>query len=395
MPSLLEHLVQSGDTQIEIATVYPGFKDDQFESAGVKYFVAAQPKLPNIFFHCRNRDLELCADLVRQRTPDLVHIHGTERFYGLMVARKLITAPGVISLQGLLTSYTAYFFGALSPTDIWRSNRLIEIATQRGLLWLHREYARSARQEQEILAGAKSFMGRTDWDRAHVRTTNLTADYYHVDEVLRQPFARHSWQLSNCDRHTVIFTNCGFPLKGVETLLKAMPIVRREFPSAKLRLAGNIGERRGYDRFLRNTIVSKGLSRVVELLGYLDASAMARQLCRAHVFAIPSYSDNSPNSLCEAMQVGLPCVASYAGGIPSLVEHGRTALLFPMGDVPLLADSILRIFRDDELACRLGDTARFEASERHAPQRVVSQLRAAYEAVATGPKCASAINGAA
>jgi glycosyltransferase involved in cell wall biosynthesis len=150
---------------------------------------------------------------------------------------------------------------------------------------------------------------------------------------------------------------------------------------AKLRLAGQIGTRRGYDRFLRRMIAESGLSETVEFLGYLDDSAMAKELCRAHVFAISSYVENSPNSLCEAMQVGLPCVATYTGGIPSLVEHGRTGLLFPTGDAPLLADMILRIFRDDDLACQLGRAARAEASERHAPQRVVSQLLCAYNDV--------------
>jgi glycosyltransferase involved in cell wall biosynthesis len=160
-----------------------------------------------------------------------------------------------------------------------------------------------------------------------------------------------------------------------------MLIVRREFRDAKLKLAGNIGTRRGYDRFLRRMITQTGLWGTVEFLGYLDASAMVRELCRAHVFAISSYIENSPNSLCEAMQVGLPCVASYAGGIPSLVEQGRTGLLFPTGDTPLLAEAIMRIFRDDDLACRLSVAARDAASERHAPQRVLSQLLNAYKNV--------------
>ena len=96
---------------------------------------------------------------------------------------------------------------------------------------------------------------------------------------------------------------------------------------------------------------------------------MARELCRAHVFVISSYIENSPNSLCEAMQVGLPCVATYAGGIPSLVRNGSTGLLFPPGDAPLLAEAIARLFREDHLACRMGRAARIEASERHARKR--------------------------
>ena len=320
-------------------------------------------------------------ELVRERVPDVVHIHGTERFFGLMAARKLISTPCVISLQGLLGPYVPAFFGALSPKEVWRSNRLIELATRSGLLWQYEGYLRGARQEREILAGAKSFMGRTDWDRAHVRSANATANYYHVGEMLRPAFREHRWDVSECERYTVIFTNAGEPRRGTEVLRRAMLTVRREFPNAKLRLAGSVGARRGYERFLRRMIAEIGLAEAVEFLGYLDGSAMARELCRAHVFAIPSYIENSPNSLCEAMQVGLPAVATYAGGIPSLVEQGRTGLFFPAGDVALLAHAILRVFRDDDLACRLGRAGRIEASERHAPQRVLSQVLDAYSGV--------------
>src|SRR5712672_1202486 len=130
-------------------------------------------------------------------------------------------------------------------------------------------------------------------------------------------------------------------------------------------------------------IAENGLSEAVEFLGYLDGPAMAQELCRAHVFATSSYIENSPNSLCEAMQAGLPCVATYAGGIPSLLEDGRTGLLFPPGDAPLLANAILGIFRDDGLAGRLGRAAKLEASARHAPQTVMSQLLNVYRGVAS------------
>jgi glycosyltransferase involved in cell wall biosynthesis len=381
MASLLESLSHATDLKLEVATAYPGTGNHEFEERGIRYFVIGQPKVPYIFFHCRQKDLETCACLVKERSPDIVHIHGVERFFGLMPARNMISAPCVISLQGFFTAGQAGFFGALSTRDILRSHRLIEIATFRGLFWLHRAFVRTARQEQEILAGPGPFLGRTNWDHAMLRSFNRTAAYYHVDEVLRPPFRRQRWDLRQCDRYTIVFTNAGRPHRGVEVLLRAMLIVKRRYPEATLRLAGHIGTQSGYDRFLRRTIADSGLANSVELLGYLDADGLARELRRAHAFAAPSFVDNSPNSLCEAMQVGIPCVATYTGGIPSLVTHEETGLLAPPGDAPLLADAILRIFDDDDLATRLGASARAVALERHAPERVVSQLLNAYEDV--------------
>lgn len=381
LPSLLHHLSRVPGVDVDVVSAHRGSADARFREEGTNYFVIGQPRLQSYFSHTK-RDLEKCLALIRERDPDLIHIHGSERFYGLIAARKLTRKPCVISLQGLLGPYVTGFFGALSPRDVWRSERLSELITRRGLLWLYRDYRAGSRREREVLSGANALMGRTDWDRAHLRSLNKTAKYYHVGEIMREAFKDTIWNVSSCRRHSIIFTNAGEPRRGTEVLLRAMLLIRREVPDVQLRLGGDIGIRRGYHRFLRRLIEDSDLSSNVELLGYLDAGDMVKELSRAHVFAIPSYIENSPNSLCEAMQVGLPSVATYAGGIPSLVRHERTGLLVPPGDAPLLAEAITRIFRDDDLAYRLGRSARAEALERHAPARVLSQLLTAYHDVA-------------
>jgi glycosyltransferase involved in cell wall biosynthesis len=383
MSSLLDELSHVPDIQLDVVSALPGTMDDQWEDGGVRYHLIGQPRRHSLF-RCRNRDLEAAVAIVRERLPDVVHIHGTERFYGLLPARKLISTPSIISIQGLLEPYLPAFYGGLSQSEIRQSHRLIEIAARRGLAWLYREYVHGAQREREIMEGVQSFMGRTEWDRAHVQRVNPAATYFRGDEMLRPIFRQTRWSLDECERHSVVFTNAGEPRRGTETLLSAMQIVRREYPDAKIRLAGSVGNRRGYERFLRARIAALGLADAVEFLGYIEGDAMADALRRSHVFAISSFIENSPNSLCEAMQSGLPCVATFVGGIPSLVDHGRTGLLYPAGDAALLAASILRMFRDDDLATRLGRAARAEATERHAPERILSQVMNAYRAIGSG-----------
>src|SRR5579872_3288944 len=357
MTCLLRELQQIAGIDIEVATAHPGLDDDEFSVDGVRYFVFAQPRFESIF-EARKRDLDRCVDLVTQRNPDVVHIHGSERFFGLLKARKLIETPALISIQGLVEACVPVFFGALSPSEIWKSQSWFELATRRGHFWRYRDYLKGARLGREILEKAKFFMGRTAWDRAQLFGVNPDAVYYPGGELLRPEFSKTRWNLSECQRHSVIFTNAGSePRRGLEILLGAMQLVRREFPDAELRLAGTLGHRRAYERFLHRTIADAGLSGAIEHLGYLSASEMAEELRRARVFVQPSFMENSSNSLCEAMQVGLPCVASYAGGLPSLVEDRHTGLLFPPGDAPMLAAAILQIFRDDDLAVRLSDAA--------------------------------------
>ena len=156
-------------------------------------------------------------------------------------------------------------------------------------------------------------------------------------------------------------------------------LLRRDYPTIKLRLAGTVSERSGYGRFLRRRIDELGLEDAVEFTGFLDEARMTEALLRAHVFVIASYIENSPNSLAEAMLLGLPCVAGYTGGIPDMVESEVTGLLYPVGDVPLLADRIRRIFTDDRLATSLGANARGVALQRHDPELVTGQLLNAYK----------------
>ena len=390
MTCLLDHMVRAGGVEIDVATAHPGLRDDEFSEGGVRYVVFGQPRYESIF-EARRRDIERCVRLVENTNPDLVHIHGSERFFGLLAARGLIRPPALISIQGLVDACLPIFFGSLSAREIWQSEALVEIATRRGLLWRYRDYSKGAELGREILANGKAFMGRTEWDRAHLRSANPSAVYYYGGEILRPQFSGPRWDLDSCDRYSVIFTNAGSePRRGVEVLVDAMQVVRREFPEAELRLAGTLGERRAYDRFLRRRIADAGLEKSIHYLGYLNAAQMAEQLRRAHVFVQPSFMENSSNSLCEAMQSGLPCVATHAGGIPSLIDHGRTGLMIPPGDAPLLAESIAKIFRDRDLAVHLGRSARAEASQRHQPDRVVAQVMYAYRdltgaAPASGP----------
>jgi L-malate glycosyltransferase len=119
----------------------------------------------------------------------------------------------------------------------------------------------------------------------------------------------------------------------------------------------------------------------VEFLGKLNENNMTAELYKAHVFVISSLLENSPNSLCEAQLVGLPCVASYAGGIPSLIEEGQTGLFFPAGDSAVLAERIRQVFMNDHLANTLGSQSRQTALIRHDPESVTRMVVETYETV--------------
>ena len=382
MTRLAEELNKFDDIQLAVVTSYAGVEDLSFTQDKIVYYLLGQPKRFSILRY-RPIDIKKAAICLQEFRPDVIHIHGTERYYGMLKMLGHIQVPVIISLQGILGPYSTYsnWFGSLSPTQVLLSTRLSELLMGLGLLWGYKEIRKAAIREREMCKYTDAFLGRTQWDASLAHMLNPKAKYFHVGEILRNEFLESKWDISKVKRHSILFTNAGHPRRGTEVLLEAVKILKRDIPDIQLRLAGHISTRSGYGRFLRKLIKESGLADCVNLLGYLNASEMTQELSAAHVFAIASYLENSPNTLAEAMVVGVPCVASYVGGIPSMIENRQTGLLFPAGDANWLAESIRSVFEDDLLASRLGTEARQVAQQRHCPNLVVSQLVEAYRQV--------------
>jgi glycosyltransferase involved in cell wall biosynthesis len=202
-----------------------------------------------------------------------------------------------------------------------------------------------------------------------------------VGEVLRPEFAAARWSLSRCRRGRVVVTNAGQPYRGLETLLDAAEAIARRHPGLEIDVAGRVSDRSGYGRQLRRRIGRLPVPGRVRLLGFQDAPSLARILSSAHAYVLPSFVENSSNSLCEAQTVGVPCVAAAAGGTPSLIDDGRTGLLYPAGNPEALAEQVTRVIGDDLLATRIGSAGRGEALLRHARRRVVGELLSAYRSI--------------
>ncbi len=101
----------------------------------------------------------------------------------------------------------------------------------------------------------------------------------------------------------------------------------------------------------------------------------------ADLFVLPSHSEGSPNVLLEAMDAGVPVVATAAGGIPEIVTAGESALLVEARDSQALAAAMARLLSDEDLRIRLTIAAR-EQLKMHTPEIYFQELRAFFEEVA-------------
>ena len=90
----------------------------------------------------------------------------------------------------------------------------------------------------------------------------------------------------------------------------------------------------------------------MQFTGSLREDQMIAEYLNAHLFICPSSIENSPNSLGEAQLLGVPVIASYVGGVPDMVTHGETGLLYRFEEVEMLAEGIRNLFMNMALALR-------------------------------------------
>jgi glycosyltransferase involved in cell wall biosynthesis len=172
--------------------------------------------------------------------------------------------------------------------------------------------------------------------------------------------------------NVVLFVGRLVEKKGVDVLIDAMAAARQSEPGLELVIIGEGPARRDLER----RAAAGGVK--VRFEGWLAEKEVRAAMRRALLLAVPSRtagggdSEGLPTVLMEAMALGLPVVASRHAGIPEIVSSGVSGLLTPEADPAALAEAILAIRRDPDLAGRLrGEAyadvrARFDAKRQSA-----------------------------
>jgi glycosyltransferase involved in cell wall biosynthesis len=291
----------------------------------------------------------------------VIHIHGTEQDYGLIAGWD--PSKIIISIQGLLGPYSKAYWGNLNYWQRFMFPSLIKA---------HAGLKARARVEDTIFQKNINYGGRTIWDKAHVSNAQPQSNYYYLPELMRPCFFTRQWRLDESETLRIYTTSTPRPYKGTDVLIDAVAILKNKYPNISLRIGGPFGDRPfSWSRALRRKVRNLSLQDNVEFIGFLSDNEILSELLRARVYVLPSFIENSPNSLAEAQIAGVPCVATAMGGVLSMLEHEKTGLLTNVGDPAVMAESIDRILSDDELASTLGGKAMQEARLRHNPQHAV------------------------
>ncbi len=177
-------------------------------------------------------------------------------------------------------------------------------------------------------------------------------------------------------RPTVLFSGRLGRHKGVHDLLEAWASLPAELRTTLVLAGDNPAPEELGDLLTRTPDV--------EVTGWLGARELEERLAQASVLVLPSYGENLPMSLLDAMAWGLAPVVTDVGAVGEVVEDGRSAVVVPVGDPPALAEALRSLLSDPERVTRMGREARRRWEEEYRIDNYCERLEDVYERVA-GP----------
>jgi glycosyltransferase involved in cell wall biosynthesis len=167
--------------------------------------------------------------------------------------------------------------------------------------------------------------------------------------------------------------------KRVHALPFVLEHVRAELPMARLRIVGFDWSR---EPALRRAFEERGLGDAVECAGPVPSAALSAHYRSAGTLVVPSAYEGLPLVIVEAMQCGLPAVATRVAGHPEAIDDGQTGFLVPLDDPRAMAARCLELLRDPARREAMGHAARETAAHRFAMDRHVDAYLALYAQLA-------------
>ena len=368
--------------EIELHVCFPilGLKEIHKGKVGnISYYAFSQPKLLG-FLPVENQ-LKTSTlmenhidEIIKIVDPDILHIFGTEYPHSLVATQKFNNPnKTVVNIQGLTSIYANHFNSGI-PYKVLKKFSISNIV-RGNLLKQAKKMEKRGYFEVETIKSINHVIGRTDWDEACTIQINPQIRYHFCNESLRDSFYSGKWNYNNCKKNSIFMSQAATPIKGLQYMIQALPEIIKEFPETHLYIAGNditktdsIYEKlkiSSFALYIKSLIKKNNLESKVTFLGPLNEYQMKLQYLNSNVFVSPSTIENSPNSLGEAMLLGVPCVASDVGGIKNLIVHNQEGFVYQMDAPYMLAFYVKKYFKDIEMTNKFSNEAIKHANKTH------------------------------
>lgn len=399
------------ENHIELAVAFPvrePLREKKFKIPGGKdlaqlscYSFVEDTNHPEIYDAALEGQI---AEIIKDWEPDLVHCFGTEFPHTLATLKVCAPEKVLIGIQGIC-KYCADVYMADLPEKVVNRVTFRDFIRKDSLSQQKEKFEKRSRTEEESLKLAAHVTGRTRMDEQYTKSCNPQITYHFMNETLRSNYYDTQWELSECEKYSILIGQGDYPLKGLHYAIKALPMILRQYPEAKLYVAGNPIVRNknwkgklkisSYGKYIMDLLEQYQLEENVIFLGRLSSEQMKQRYLKSNVFICASAIENSSNALGEAMLLGMPCVTTLVGGLPSIFCDGKDGIGYPgYGDQVYageknpeqtqackLAEAVCRMWADEEKMCTYGKEARAHAQEIHNPYGNYQRLIEIYKEI--------------
>ena len=311
--------------------------------------------------------------------PDIIQLFGFENDYNMILPH--ISVPAIIYIQSIYHAVRNKWYSGLSRLVIKKHSSFKSKLFRNTFNHQYERHLRKSENEKLYYKYCKYVIGRTDWDRRCSKSLSSEVTYFHCDEVLRTEFFENRWnrEFEN-NRLNVISTIGSSIYKGFETIVETMILMGIYLDlDVTWRIIG-LSNNDEVVKICKNKYKDKYPNNIL-LMNNIKAPEMVTQMLNSDLFVHPSHIENSSNAISEAMLLGMPIIATFAGGTSTLIRDNKSGLLVQDGDSLSLMGSILELYRSPERASSLGNYARKIALTRHSPDKIVDDLLGIYRFV--------------
>lgn len=288
---------------------------------------------------------------LRQIKPDLVHGQSGYIYGTIVLGSGYPTALTVHSIHGTEVRF------ATSPS------RRLNVRLQHLLM---RWY---------FVSRVRHVVSISPYIRRHYES-RVKATFYDIDNPVSDSFFELDPDQEIANR--VLFIGFLRAVKRPDLALKAFALAREQVPELSLHFAGAAVDPL-LKAQLQEFVDSNQLGQQVKFLGQLSEAQVLEAYQKMSILLLTSELETSAMAILQAMAAGKPVVATAVGGVPFLVDDGRTGILAGSNSAEQLAQALVTLARDADLRRRMRQAARSEALDRFKTDAVASKTFAMYQ----------------
>jgi glycosyltransferase involved in cell wall biosynthesis len=353
---LVKELRKFSELEIHIIRINPSGeqKYESFERGGL--FFHLLPIYPRFELARKYRTYQSrLNEVLLKIQPDLLHAQDAS-IHGYVALKSEL--PTVITVHGIRREDGMHRVSAKRRMHNWIHSRLIE--------------GYNLRHTRHLIAISRYvvdyFSSQLDPDiNIYFVPNAIDGSFFNIDDT--------------SDGNTILFAGGVMLRKRVLDLLRAFSLVVKGYPSAQLRIAGDLETEPEYVKIIRNYIQTCGIKDKIHLLGPLSENSVLNEFANCNILALPSAQETTPMVIAQAMAAGKAVVSTPVGGIPEMVRDGETGNLVNVGDIEELAAVMLDLLQDEALRKNMGREGRIFAEENYRAEQVARSTLGVYQSV--------------